>query len=206
MILPYLIDSFQCGKASILSRCCHIAWVEVHIFPEDIILLELFSGCARLTSTYRHRLNIHPDGSLVLAPQPSLTLRIQRAEVVDAPECWFQAGSCLRGCSLALPRQWYDWEGRGGDNDFLSTTGFLWALRDTLRLRRGALLWGGLPCCRSLESNMDGQWHMLSIQGCDWIILLFWTFWTELDLGVVWHPWSLYFNIGWPTSLLCTKA
>lgn len=95
-------------------------------------------------------------------PQP-LNLRIQRAEVVDAPAgCCFQAGSCARGCSLALPRQWFDWEGRGEDNDFLSTTGFLWALRDTLRLRRGGLLWGGLPCCRSLESNMDGQWNMLS--------------------------------------------
>ena len=44
-------------------------------------------------------------------------------------------------------RQWYDWESsRGSSNDFLSNTGFCFALRDVLRLRRGALLWGGLPC------------------------------------------------------------
>ena len=49
------------------------------------------------------------------------------------------------------PRQWYDWETRGLLNDFLSDTGFLWALRDTLRLRKGALLWGGLPCCSYLD-------------------------------------------------------
>ena len=41
----------------------------------------------------------------------------------------------------------YDWEsGRGSDNDFLSNRGFATALRDTLRLRRGGLLFAGLPC------------------------------------------------------------
>ena len=43
-------------------------------------------------------------------------------------------------------RQWYDKVGRPDSNDLTSLTGFLVALRDTLRLRKGALLHGGHPC------------------------------------------------------------
>lgn len=71
-------------------------------WQRDLSLLELFSGSATLTATYR---------------------------------------------SHGARAQYYDWEARGAENDFLSTVGFLWALRDTMRLQRGALLWGGLPCC-----------------------------------------------------------
>lgn len=63
---------------------------------------------------------------------------------------WHGQHSILFWCS-SHPRQWYDWETRGLFNDFLSDAGFLWALRDTLRLSRGSLLWGGLPCCSYLD-------------------------------------------------------
>ena len=43
-------------------------------------------------------------------------------------------------------RQSYDALERGGHNDILSVEGFLVALRDTLRLKKGGTLWGGLPC------------------------------------------------------------
>ena len=43
-------------------------------------------------------------------------------------------------------RQWYDLLHRDSDNDFLSTAGFMVALRDTLRCKPGALWWSGHPC------------------------------------------------------------
>ena len=47
-----------------------------------------------------------------------------------------------------VPRQWYDILGRGADNDILQVGGFLFALKETLRLRPGALLFAGVPCSR----------------------------------------------------------
>ena len=40
--------------------------------------------------------------------------------------------------------------GRGSSNDILGTAGFLTALRDVMRLAKGALLWVGLPCSSCL--------------------------------------------------------
>ena len=53
-------------------------------------------------------------------------------------------------CNLILPRQWFDVLGRGSANDFLQPEGFLFALRETLRLGPGSLLWAGVPCSRSI--------------------------------------------------------
>ena len=53
-------------------------------------------------------------------------------------------------CGTSKLRQWYDVIGRGSSNDILSTAGFLTALRDVLRLAKGALLWIGLPCSSCL--------------------------------------------------------
>jgi hypothetical protein len=47
---------------------------------------------------------------------------------------------------LVRLRQWFDIEGRGEANDFLETQGFLFALRDTMRLSEGGLLFAGIPC------------------------------------------------------------
>ena len=45
-----------------------------------------------------------------------------------------------------LLRQWFDLLQRGEHNNFLSVEGFLVALRDTLRIKPGGLLWCGHPC------------------------------------------------------------
>lgn len=42
--------------------------------------------------------------------------------------------------------QWMDISHRGYQDDFCETVGFLCALRDVLRLQRGALMWAGHPC------------------------------------------------------------
>lgn len=48
---------------------------------------------------------------------------------------------------FSLLRQWYDLLYREGDqNNFLSVTGFLVALRDVLRVKRGGVVWIGHPC------------------------------------------------------------
>ena len=44
-------------------------------------------------------------------------------------------------------RQWFDVLHREGDcNNILSVPGFVVAVRDTLRIARGKVLWLGLPC------------------------------------------------------------
>ena len=53
-------------------------------------------------------------------------------------------------CGTPKLRRWYDVTGRGSSNDILSTAGFLTALRDVMRLAKGALLWIGLPCSSCL--------------------------------------------------------
>ena len=62
-LIEHMTISFQCGKTSIFSQCCPSTRLEIHIWAEDIHLLELFSGCAQLTSTYRHRLNVSFHGN-----------------------------------------------------------------------------------------------------------------------------------------------
>ena len=58
---------------------------------------------------------------------------------------------------LVGPRQWFDIEGRGEANNFLETQGFLFALRDTMRLSEGGLLFAGVPCggCLVLFIEID---------------------------------------------------
>ena len=55
-----------------------------------------------------------------------------------------------------MPRQWYDILGRGADNDILQDGGFLFALKETLRLRPGALLFAEVPCSRWFACIYDG--------------------------------------------------
>lgn len=43
--------------------------------------------------------------------------------------------------------QWFDILGRGSANDILQPGGFLFALRETMRLGPGSLLFAGVPCC-----------------------------------------------------------
>ena len=53
----------------------------------------------------------------------------------------------------ALPRQTYDMVLRPETNNILTTTGFLAALRDVLRVRAGGLVWAGVPCNTQLGSK-----------------------------------------------------
>ena len=55
-----------------------------------------------------------------------------------------------------LGRQWFEIEGRGLANDLASVPGFITALRDTMRIKRGGLLWLGLPCSSQLGK---GFWN-----------------------------------------------
>jgi len=94
---------------------CQGSLPEEQRWQRDLWLLEMFSGEAELTSSFRRQ---------------------------------------------KLKSQWYDVAYRGPDNDFTSTTGFLIAIRDTLRLRPGALLWGGIPCCSYIwmSSSLHGRY------------------------------------------------
>jgi hypothetical protein len=80
-------------------------------------------------------------------------------------------------------RQWYDVAYRGPDNDFTSTTGFLIAIRDTLRLRPGALLWGGIPCC----SHLDWKCTMISLIRC--MSLVTWSYLRTSEQGI--YGWAV---------------
>lgn len=93
-------------------------------------------------------------------PIPNSMPRSRWSEIVCCSGCSFCRSWSLHGgadgvgnqcCFSKSPRQWFDWEMRGDHNNFLTDTGFLVALRDTLRLRRGALLWGGVPCSSLLD-------------------------------------------------------
>ena len=55
--------------------------------------------------------------------------------------------------TLLRLRQWYDLLHRGARNDICGTLGFLTAVRDTMRIRQGGLLFAGLPCSSSLGFN-----------------------------------------------------
>jgi hypothetical protein len=47
---------------------------------------------------------------------------------------------------LGTIRDYYDINDRGVQNDLCSVIGFFIALRGILKVRRGGLLWGGVPC------------------------------------------------------------
>ena len=51
---------------------------------------------------------------------------------------------------VILLRQWYDILGRGDDNNILECGGFMFALKETLRLSPGSLMFAGVPCSRYL--------------------------------------------------------
>jgi hypothetical protein len=88
-----------------------------------------------------------------------------------------------------VPRQWYDILGRGADNDILQDGGFLFALKETLRLRPGALLFAEVPCSRWFACIYDGvfwtsQWttehvHVM-IRFCPYLG------WQTVELSWVW--------------------
>ena len=65
---------------------------------------------------------------------------------------------------LNLSRQWMDVLHRETD-DFCSVRGFLLSIRDTLRIRKGGLLWCGHPCgpflVLSQAASQPTQWHSL---------------------------------------------
>ena len=61
-------------------------------------------------------------------------------------------------------RQWMDILHRA-DNDFTSVMGFILSVRDTMRIKKGGLLWAGHPCGPSLVytySNLNSQAEMQS--------------------------------------------
>ena len=61
-----------------------------------------------------------------------------------------------------LRAQSYDILQRDDINDVLSIEGWFVALRDCLRLARGGLLWGGIPCNTCLSSCYCIQLHDLA--------------------------------------------
>lgn len=112
--------------------------------------------------------------------------------------------------STCCLRQWYDWQGRGEVNDFRSTAGFLWAIRDTMRLRRGGLLWGGVPCCRCLvktSKKHEIQWSNMVVLVCykihvGWEIST-WFWLAKLDMGKLWYARTIHQHHGWSKTLAC---
>ena len=79
--------------------------------------------------------------------QGAANYRASRAQEVKIAFLW-------RSCRWLIPRQWFDIAGRGEDNNVLECQGFMFALRDTLRLSPGALLFAGVPCSRFLDFSV----------------------------------------------------
>ena len=60
---------------------------------------------------------------------------------------------------IMIMRQWMDLMHRPED-DFCSVQGFILAVRDTMRVKRGGLLWAGHPCSGFLVfSTTKSQWR-----------------------------------------------
>lgn len=61
--------------------------------------------------------------------------------------------------------QWFDILGRGQSNDLLDPMGFMFALRETMRLSPGALLFAGVPCANWVWISCSTHLRHLSILG-----------------------------------------
>lgn len=61
--------------------------------------------------------------------------------------------------------QWFDILGRGQSNDLLDPMGFMFALRETMRLSPGALLFAGVPCASWVWISCSTHLRHLSILG-----------------------------------------
>ena len=112
------------------ERARALEYTRAGVYTEDLDSFELFSGCCKLTAEFRQIPNL-------LRARLHLCCEVKLA----ASRHFLRSRVCH-----VKPRQWYDLLHRGSDNDICGVSGFLLALRDTLRLRVGGLLWAGHPC------------------------------------------------------------
>ena len=137
----------------------------------------------------------------------------------DIPPCEYLLNS--KGLTYipgsGLPRQWYDILGRGQANDMLDPTGFLFALREVMRLGPGSLLFAGIPCCRCLDGIFLGSKECKYVHSvvlwthCLWCINIpthinKQTTWqccaTEFRMDVVLHASEIHCNSRWHQCLV----
>lgn len=106
-----------------------------------------------------------------------------------------------------VPRQWFDIIGRGQSNDILEPLGFLFALKETMRLTPGALLFGGIPCCRCFSCNAPCKFRTWTDTCFDWDFLMA-VLWLFLPMTL--HSWILIINccfrIFWDSGVLCMNV
>lgn len=119
---------------------------------KDVQLLELFSGQRVLTNTFSghlslDKLNVVPSHLIDCGQGAANMKSCTPQRLTTTLQSWCRMPWCQVLLPPVLaPRQWFDIDGRGTENDFLGVQGFLFALRDTMRLSPGALLFAGIPC------------------------------------------------------------
>ena len=117
-----------------------MAWVQ------DLDVLELYSGEAELTSECRPNLGLNPYLTYIFKRAWSPGRCQLKARSPQFRPHVLETSRGLQSLGQLELRQWYDIAHRGPRNDVCSVLGFTQAIRDTLRLRRGATLFAGLPC------------------------------------------------------------
>lgn len=97
----------------------------------DLDMLEMFSGCGRLSDTVRRERN-------AVTWQPQLTVVCKHLTPILASPQYVSVSATHRAA--------YDINNQPVLNDVLSPTGYTEAIRLVLKIRPGGILFGGVPC------------------------------------------------------------
>lgn len=108
--------------------------------------LEIFSGIKAITKAFSAKSQLPSNCALILV---NLGVRGQKAcppQIVVQTQSSCCLGTCTHG-TLPLLRTSYDKSDGPIEMDITTDGGFMLALQLVLRVKKGGLLWLGVPCC-----------------------------------------------------------